>query len=96
MSNVVNVSQARDNLADLLGRVRFGEETITVEKKGKPFAVIISPAQYEALKDASKERLFAVIDSIQASNAQVNEEDVLRDITEEVETVRQSMYEKGR
>jgi prevent-host-death family protein len=96
MSNVVNVSQARDNLAGLLGRVRFGEETITVEKKGKPFVVIISPAQYEALKDASKERLFAVIDSIQASNAQVNEEDVLRDITEEVETVRQSMYEKGR
>ena len=96
MSNIVNVSQARDNLADLLGRVRFGEETITVEKKGKPFVVIISLAQYEALKDASKERLFAVIDSIQASNAQVNEEDVLRDITEEVETVRQSMYEKGR
>jgi prevent-host-death family protein len=96
MSNVVNVSQARDNLADLLGRVRFGEETITVEKKGKPFVAIISPAQYEALKDASKERLFAVIDSIQASNAQVNEEDVLRDITEEVEKVRQSMYEKGR
>jgi len=96
MSNVVNVSQARDNLADLLGRVRFGEETITVEKKGKPFVVIISPAQYDALKDASKERLFAVIDSIQASNAQINEEDVLRDITEEVETVRQSMYEKGR
>jgi prevent-host-death family protein len=96
MSNVVNVSQARDHLADILGRVRFGEETITVEKKGKPFAVIISPAQYEALKDASKERLFAVIDSIQASNAQVNEENVLNDVTEEVETVRQSMYEKGR
>jgi PHD/YefM family antitoxin component YafN of YafNO toxin-antitoxin module len=48
--------------------VRFGAETIRVEKKGKPYAVIISPAQYEAYQDAVKEKLFKVIDGIQTSN----------------------------
>ena len=95
MTNVVNVTQTRDNLAEILGRVRFGQETITVEKKGKPIAVIISPAQYEAYQDAAKERLFTVIDEIQASNADISGEDVLRDVTEEVEKVRQEMYDKG-
>ena len=45
----------------LLGRVRFGEETIKVEKTGKPYAFIISPAQYESFKSASKKRLFAIL-----------------------------------
>lgn len=44
MSNtVINVTQIRDNLAEVLGRVKFGEEVVTVEKKGKPYAVIMSP-----------------------------------------------------
>jgi prevent-host-death family protein len=96
MTNVVNVTQTRDNLAEILGRVRFGQETITVEKKGKPFAVIISPEQYEAYQEAAKERLFMVIDEIQASNANVSGKDVFENVTEEVEKVRQQMYEKGR
>jgi prevent-host-death family protein len=44
MSNtVINVTQIRDNLAEVLGRVKFGEEVVTVEKKDKPYAVIMSP-----------------------------------------------------
>jgi prevent-host-death family protein len=69
MSRIVNVSEARDNLAELLGQVRFGEETVKVEKRGKPYAYIISPTQYKSFKNASKKRLFAIVDSIQASNA---------------------------
>ena len=36
MSNtIVNVTEARDNFAEILGRVRFGGEIVTVEKKGR-------------------------------------------------------------
>jgi prevent-host-death family protein len=94
MSTVINVTQARDNLAEILGRVRFGEEIVTIEKKGKPYAVIMSPEQYEAYQKAAKERLFAIIEEIQARNANRSEEEVMRDVTKAVEEVRQERYDR--
>lgn len=91
MTNIVNVTQVRDNLAEILGRVKFGEEIVTVEKKGKPYAVIISPRQYQAYQKAAKEKLFSLVDKIQSRNAQNNEEEIMKDITETVEEVRQEM-----
>ena len=76
-SIVVNVTQARDNLAEILGRVRFGEEIVTIEKKGKPYAVIMSPEQFEAYQKAAKERLFAIVEKIQSRNTHHSEEEVL-------------------
>lgn len=94
MTNVVSVTQVRDNLAEILGRVRFGKEVITVEKKGKPYAVIISPEQYEAFQKAAKGKLFAIVDKIQSRNTQFSEEEVLKDVTEAVEEVRQETVEQ--
>ncbi len=51
----VTVSEARDNLADLLGKVQHGHEDVTIKKHGKAVAVMISVeamAYYEALEDA--------------------------------------------
>ena len=51
----VTVSQARETLSDLLGKVQHGREDVTIERHGKPVAVIISVeamAYYEALEDA--------------------------------------------
>ncbi len=51
----VSVSQARENLSDLLGKVQHGREDVTIERHGKPVAVMISVeamAYYEALEDA--------------------------------------------
>jgi len=94
-SAVINVTEVRDNLAEILGRVKFGEEVITVEKKGKAYAVIISPAQYEAFQKAAKEKLFAVVDTVQARNTHYTEDEVMKDVSETVEEVRQELYEKG-
>jgi prevent-host-death family protein len=94
MTNVVSVTQTRDNLSEILGRVKFGEEIITIEKKGKPYAVIISPEQYEAYQKAAKEKLFAVVEKIQSRNAQYSEEEVMKDVTEAVEEVRQETHER--
>ena len=94
MSTVINVTQARDNLAEILGRVRFGEEIVTIEKNGKPYAVIMIPEQYEAYQKAAKERLFAIIEEIQARNANRSEEEVMRDVTKAVEEVRQERYDR--
>lgn len=48
--------QARDNFTDLLGAVYYGKKAVTIEKKGRTFAVVISPDEYEGLKNAAKVR----------------------------------------
>ena len=56
----VTVSQAREKLSDLLGKVQHGREDVTIERHGKPVAVMISVeamAYYEALEDAELAKL---------------------------------------
>jgi prevent-host-death family protein len=91
----VNVTDARDNLSEILGRVKFGQEIVTIEKKGKPYAVIISPAQYEALQKAARERFGRIVGHIQSRNAHFSAEEVMRDVNEETEAVRGELYGRG-
>lgn len=46
----VTVSELRDKLADLLGRVQHGEEVVHIQRHGKPVAVMISAAEFEFLE----------------------------------------------
>ena len=60
----VTVSEARERLADLLGKVQHGGEDVTIKKHGKAVAVMISPeamAYYERLEDAELAREVAAI-----------------------------------
>lgn len=58
----VTVSEARERLADLLGKVQHGGEDVTIKKHGKPVAVMISPEAmeyYERLENEELARLGA-------------------------------------
>ena len=53
--DTTTISQARNNLPELLNRVGFGQERILVERHGKPIAAIISLEdlkRLEAFEDA--------------------------------------------
>jgi len=56
---------ARANFADLLGSVYYTHEAVIVEKKGKPVAVIISAAEYQAMQEAATHD-WALIDDLRA------------------------------
>lgn len=79
--------EARANFADLLGSVFYTNEAVIVEKKGKPVAVVISPAAYQALQEASA-RDWAVIEELQARNADRDPDEVFADVTAAVGEVR--------
>ena len=60
----VTVSEMREHLADLLGKVQHSGEDVTIVKHGKPVAVMISVeamAYYEALEDAELSKMVAEI-----------------------------------
>ena len=54
MGKSLTVSEARDRLADVIGQVQFGGERVTISKRGKPVAVVVSvedAAWLEAMED---------------------------------------------
>lgn len=60
----VSVSEARERLADLLGKVQHGGEDVFIHRHGKPVAVMISVEAmeyYERLEDAELSREVAAI-----------------------------------
>lgn len=92
ITKTMTAKEARDNFTDLLGAVYYGKEPIVVEKKGRPFAVVINPDEYKRLQKMAKEQFFKVAEKIQARNDQFSEGEVLGDVTKVVKEVRSVEY----
>jgi|SRR5579875_3549398 len=92
MTKRVSAKEARDNFTDVLGLVYYGNESVIVEKKGRPFAVVISPREYERLQQVVKDQLFAVVDRVQKRNSDLPDDEVQEVVTAEVEAVRTERY----
>ena len=51
MSDALPVSEVREKLAEVTGRVQFAGERIAVQKHGKTVAVLVPPSDLDALED---------------------------------------------
>lgn len=89
----ISARDARANFSDLLGQVYYTKEPIIVEKKGRPFAVVISLEDFQRLQ-LEKDRAWAAVDRIRERNEDKDPDDVLRDVTSEVEAVRQERHDR--
>ncbi len=67
----VNVAEARRHLSDLLGRVAYGRETVTISRRGKPMARLVpvgGPHPADACGWlADDDDFFAAVDAIVAN-----------------------------
>ncbi len=91
----MTAKDARDNFTDLLGMVYYGNSQVVIEKKGRPFAVVVSPQDYQRYQQAAKKRFFEITEKIQLDNGEKKYAAVLKDITSAVEEIRQQKYGKG-
>lgn len=73
----VSVAEAKQHLSELLGRVAYGHETVTISKRGRPMAklVPIDTADTSQLADVEgwlkdDDSFFADIDAIVSSREQ--------------------------
>lgn len=95
LSKRVTAKEARDNFTDILGTVYYGKEPVVVERKGRPFAVVINPDEYERYekyKTAAKKRVLEIMEEIQVKNKDSKYNKVLRDVTGVVEEIRGRRY----
>lgn len=88
MTKRVSDEVARERLADLLGEVANSDETIIVEKAGRPVAVLISPEQYERYLGHLESRFAAAVEEIRHRNERRHPNAVQREVSEIVKLVR--------
>ena len=60
----VQVSEVRDNLADVINRTAYGNERLIIERRGKPLAALVSIDDIELLEQI-EDRL-DVLDALEA------------------------------
>ena len=89
MLTTMTARVARDGFTDLLGAVYYGKKPIAIERKGRIFAVVVNPDEYETLKKTAKMRFFGMVDDIQKRNKDKNIAATIREVTTTVERVRQ-------
>lgn len=95
VTNKVTAKEARDNFTDVLGMAYYGKQPVIVERKGRPFAVVINPQEfekYEKYKEAARKRILEIIEEIQGANKKRDYNEVLNDVTRAVEEIRSKRY----
>lgn len=92
----MTAKEARDNFTDLLGAVYYGNQVVEIDKKGRTFAVVVNPDEYNSLKKAAKGKFFEIVEDVQKASHRVNATKVLNDITTAVSQVRQEHYAQKR
>jgi PHD/YefM family antitoxin component YafN of YafNO toxin-antitoxin module len=86
--NKVSVKEARDNFSDILGMVHYGNQSITIEKSGEPFAILINPLLWDEYKEFLREKARKVIDAIHERNKDVDPKKLEQDIDKAIAEVR--------
>jgi prevent-host-death family protein len=83
----IGARDARNNFADLMGKVHYGGQTVIVERSGKPVIAMISADTYQQLI-AEREARFQVIDRIRGRLPDVTADEVERDVAEAIAAVK--------
>ena len=78
---------ARNNFADLLGRVGYGGQVLIVERSGTPLVAMIPLEMYERLV-AARETRFQVLDRIRRQLPTATAEEVAQDVSAAINAVR--------
>ncbi|MBI4522453.1 MAG: type II toxin-antitoxin system Phd/YefM family antitoxin [Deltaproteobacteria bacterium] len=89
MAKRVSAKEARAQFSDILGMVRFGKETVIVEKQGKPVVAIIDFDLYQRWM-SEREARFKVLDEIRSKSRSRSPGEVERDVSEALRGVRES------
>ncbi|MCB9137874.1 MAG: type II toxin-antitoxin system Phd/YefM family antitoxin [Caldilineaceae bacterium] len=89
MLQTVGVTEARNNLGELLNTVRYRGDTVLLLKSGTPMAAIVPLELLEKLQQ-EREKLFSVVDEVQERNQGLgmDGDEVIRFVNEIVHEVR--------
>lgn len=95
LNNSVSIDDLRTNLAELIGRVMYGNNRVIIKKYNRDAAVLLSVDDYEKLLDPTKrlsksqwDEEVRKLDSIRTNIPNVDPKDIVKEISQVVRDVR--------
>lgn len=88
MKRHVTALDARRRLGELLESVYHRGDEVVIERAGRPMAVVIPAERYQAL-ERSRNRLWEIIEEVQAANRDVPREELEADIASALKEARE-------
>lgn len=93
-TNTVSARDVQRNYRKIVERVKKKNQPVVVIRKNQPEVAIVSLdilAEYKELKTSTFD--WTIVDRIRALNADKDPDEVYKEVTEEVEKVRQERYD---
>ncbi|HKG26969.1 MAG TPA: type II toxin-antitoxin system Phd/YefM family antitoxin [Thermomicrobiales bacterium] len=94
MVKTISTEDARSKLDDIVATVQEAHQAVVLVQNGKPVAAVVNVDEYERYRQERIKRGWETIDRVRERNAHLDPDEVLREVTEIVEEVRQEMYEE--
>lgn len=90
MTQTLNITLARSQLSELVGKAFRGESRVIIEKSGIPVAALVSAADLERLTllEERQQADFAILDRMREAFADVAPADLEREVTRALAQVR--------
>ena len=92
MERQLGITEARKQLAQIIDQAEYKGENCIIIRHGQPAAAVVSMEIYLQWKK-ERENLFGVIRRIQAANADADPEQVMREVLDAQQAVRQHSAE---
>jgi prevent-host-death family protein len=87
MKRTISAVEARKRLGEILESVYYRGDEVTIERAGKPMAVVIPSSRYEIL-ERQRRRLLEMIEEVHERNKNADEKVIEREIEQAIHEVR--------
>jgi len=95
INNYVSIDEFRSNLAELMGKVMYGQNRVMIKKYNREAAVLISVDEYEKLLDPTKrltksqwDEAVKKLDAIRANIPEADPKEIQKKINQAIQEVR--------
>jgi PHD/YefM family antitoxin component YafN of YafNO toxin-antitoxin module len=89
----MTIEEAKEKFDEVMISVHDTRQAVVMEQGGVPFAVVMNAEEYQRYRQDRLERAWKLIEEQQRLNAGSDPDEVLAEVTEVVEEVRQELYE---
>ena len=87
MEKIIGVTKARDELRTIVDEVQYRGDKYVINRHGKPAVAVVPVQIYENWKK-QRQRLFALINEVQAANQDADADEVMQDVLEAQQAIR--------
>ena len=92
METTLGVTKAREKLSEIVESVQYENDAYIISRHGRPAAAVVPVEVYESWKRQRRE-LFALITTFQEASGDADPDEVMRDVLEAQQAVRQLQKE---